>query len=1128
NTKHEHQHTHNLDAQQQQQKPPQEAPKPELQKKEGAGTTARWFKKHKRLILRITIALLLLFALGYAVFVAYSFWISTGLDLVLYLTPYDVSKSLENGQNTTVHLNLETNARFFCTTACIAQFIDLAKNKTLENQSFTLQSGDQKVLSYRLVAPRIGFGQQLYLVKVTCQNQQTVLCQTSGKPTTEVRLIHLEYQPSTTTLAAIDEIKKDLHGLTLALQETSKQLQYARQLTNKIPASFQLLPAYQERLAKAETSLSELTQLLALDIELYNNQEYELLRKTYSKEKYASLQLLASSIEQLTHELRDELETYNKIITQFTAITNLTTVDLLAKTSSTLPRSFVYANELATRLQTQYEREQIQHLLTATSIQVKLDLATAVHEMTQHTQQAYVTLQQWNARLCAAYPSSNTSIIKKNNTLALSQSLHCPAMDALDSQLFEIPKPVHDADGQEQENNNEQTNNAHAFPTTQTLAETDLTLMASNHFIEEYQRKTTAILATHLHLLANASAQACRHTTRQGLQAMRQEAYKAYLYHLAKQYEIAVSTAKVPASSQTNKNASASTSSSASSPLLPPLQSLESQLKVKTNLSAYLINATTLQSLETMRPLWDQWTITAAAAYHYHHQKIKGDTAAAQYRTLNQQIATYNTKLLETTPRASPQKELATARTPEQQMQTPQHQQSEVLKYAQGAYEVLNILRKSELFWPNAETIALVGKHELAFLTGVLSQDETARDQNDDHHTQPNSTQASPNASQAQQQPMPPLLPIEQFAIPSLSQQPSPEPFLSTLILDPLGYGLYFELNAPTPTPCPNTDARYTWYQETYLQPLASHNLTPINLTLDPVTINQTFTFIEPSPMCCIYGKCKPCCAGASCSTDPLTYPVIFLHGHAFNARASPKYSLEAFNKIQAQLEKQGFINGGFVSLLVPADEVKPWGFAAYPATFKATYYFDVTFTGEGYTLVPKKSESIEVYALRLRTIIDYVKKKTGKEKVNIVAHSMGGLVARRYLQVFGEQDVNTIIMIGTPQQGIRGPIETFCPLFGEKRECEEMAAGSTFLNKLNDPRLQPKQTKLMTIIGTGCTMGSQDGDGIVLTSDAMLPNAKEYRIVGSCDGTTTLHTEMLDTSKYPEVVEYVLEALQN
>ncbi len=57
-------------------------------------------------------------------------------------------------------------------------------------------------------------------------------------------------------------------------------------------------------------------------------------------------------------------------------------------------------------------------------------------------------------------------------------------------------------------------------------------------------------------------------------------------------------------------------------------------------------------------------------------------------------------------------------------------------------------------------------------------------------------------------------------------------------------------------------------------------------------------------------------------------------------------------------------------------------------------------------------------HANELGQIIQKVKSLTGQNKVNIVAHSKGGLDARVYLNNTNNKDVANLIMIGTPNAG--------------------------------------------------------------------------------------------------------------
>ena len=74
-----------------------------------------------------------------------------------------------------------------------------------------------------------------------------------------------------------------------------------------------------------------------------------------------------------------------------------------------------------------------------------------------------------------------------------------------------------------------------------------------------------------------------------------------------------------------------------------------------------------------------------------------------------------------------------------------------------------------------------------------------------------------------------------------------------------------------------------------------------------------------------------------------------------------------------------------------------------YPITFKQS---------------DDKCGSAADHAKELSNIIGQVKEETGQNKVNIVAHSKGGLDARVYLANNTTKDVANLLMIGTPNAG--------------------------------------------------------------------------------------------------------------
>ena len=66
------------------------------------------------------------------------------------------------------------------------------------------------------------------------------------------------------------------------------------------------------------------------------------------------------------------------------------------------------------------------------------------------------------------------------------------------------------------------------------------------------------------------------------------------------------------------------------------------------------------------------------------------------------------------------------------------------------------------------------------------------------------------------------------------------------------------------------------------------------------------------------------------------------------------------------------------------------------------------------------------------------------------------------------------------------------------------------------------------TIIGTGCEMDGEQGDGIVTESAGQLIGAKKYLIEGTCATFAPLHTEMLDVNSYPEVYEIIEKEIKS
>jgi uncharacterized alpha/beta hydrolase family protein len=299
-------------------------------------------------------------------------------------------------------------------------------------------------------------------------------------------------------------------------------------------------------------------------------------------------------------------------------------------------------------------------------------------------------------------------------------------------------------------------------------------------------------------------------------------------------------------------------------------------------------------------------------------------------------------------------------------------------------------------------------------------------------------------------------------------------------------------------------------------------NVTLPNLRMQYADDELNITYAEPQEICCISEQCIPCCRTAECKH----IPTIFIHGHAIDKDTSPDSNIDSFTNLQRALEDEGIINMGRISLYQYAIPKGTWGLFDQPISLKVSYYYDVYEQHDDSIIIQTKNENIDTYAVRIKDTVDRVLYWTGAEKVNIIAHSMGGLVTRRYMQIFGTDKVNQVLTAGSPHNGTFGLVADLCPVFGEDLECRDMKSGSLFLRKLNSQPLP--DIPFTNIVAIGCDMNGQEGDGIVLEKSATLPGANTIVIEGECKGTETLHTNFIRTfSKDDTFYQTVLNVIK-
>jgi pimeloyl-ACP methyl ester carboxylesterase len=79
--------------------------------------------------------------------------------------------------------------------------------------------------------------------------------------------------------------------------------------------------------------------------------------------------------------------------------------------------------------------------------------------------------------------------------------------------------------------------------------------------------------------------------------------------------------------------------------------------------------------------------------------------------------------------------------------------------------------------------------------------------------------------------------------------------------------------------------------------------------------------------------------------------------------------------------------------------------------------------------------------ASTLGAYVESVCEETGADRVHIVGHSLGGLIARYYVQTGGSPRVHTVVTLGTPHQGTRAAWLVPHPLIRQMRPDSETIA---------------------------------------------------------------------------------------
>lgn len=142
--------------------------------------------------------------------------------------------------------------------------------------------------------------------------------------------------------------------------------------------------------------------------------------------------------------------------------------------------------------------------------------------------------------------------------------------------------------------------------------------------------------------------------------------------------------------------------------------------------------------------------------------------------------------------------------------------------------------------------------------------------------------------------------------------------------------------------------------------------------------------------------------------------------------------------------------------LIIPGFLMPEWCYETLTKRLAHAGYTEVTVL-RGWPWV----RSISAYATEARVEAERLRERTGARQVDVVAHSMGGLVARYLIQNLDyEGRVDHLVTFGTPHHGtLIGPLASWYAV-----SAEEMTVGSAFLAALNTQEGRPSAIKVTSL----------------------------------------------------------------
>ncbi len=209
------------------------------------------------------------------------------------------------------------------------------------------------------------------------------------------------------------------------------------------------------------------------------------------------------------------------------------------------------------------------------------------------------------------------------------------------------------------------------------------------------------------------------------------------------------------------------------------------------------------------------------------------------------------------------------------------------------------------------------------------------------------------------------------------------------------------------------------------------------------------------------------------------TYPLIVLHG--FNVIYSTRFGQLEFKEFHDDVSKElDYQNRGILIKETTCSELK---YSENPISVRNTYFTIET-------------TDIDDYSKTLNRTIEMIRYCTGAEKVDLVTHSMGGIVARNYIKNIDNSTIRKLVMMGTPNHGglySFSDVSNYLTQEGSNLSIDflQLSENHDFMQRLNEGDETIGDIKYYTIAGN--TDG--EGDGVVKEESVKLEGAEHFTI---------------------------------